>query len=129
MTSNGWLQIGVFFALVLLGAKPMGLYMARVYEGKKTWLDPVLGPVERLLYRLTGVDDSKEMRWTEYGVAMLILLAGHAAADLRGGAAAALDSAVESAASGRGGTVAGMEHGEFVYHEYQTGRRTCPSRR
>jgi K+-transporting ATPase ATPase A chain len=72
MTSNGWLQIGVFFALVLLAAKPMGLYMARVYEGKKTWLDPVLGPIERLLYRITGVDASVEMRWTQYGAAMLI---------------------------------------------------------
>ena len=72
MTANGWLQIGVFFALVLLAAKPMGLYMARVYEGKRTWLDPVLGPVERLLYRLTGVDAAAEMRWTEYGAAMLI---------------------------------------------------------
>ncbi|MGA1982176.1 MAG: potassium-transporting ATPase subunit KdpA [Acidobacteriaceae bacterium] len=72
MTSNGWLQIAVFFVLVLLAAKPMGLYMARVYERKKTWLDPVLGPVERLLYKLTGVDAEAEMRWTEYGVAMLI---------------------------------------------------------
>jgi K+-transporting ATPase ATPase A chain len=50
----------------------MGLYMAQVYERKKTWLDPVLGPVERLLYRLTGVDADAEMRWTEYGFAMLI---------------------------------------------------------
>jgi potassium-transporting ATPase potassium-binding subunit len=72
MTSNGWLQIGVFFGLVLLLAKPMGLYMARVYERKRTWLDPVLVPVERLLYRMTGVDADAEMRWTEYGVAMLI---------------------------------------------------------
>ncbi len=72
MTSNGWLQVAVFFALVLLAAKPMGLYMAQVYERKKTWLDPVLGPVERVLYRLTGVDPEAEMRWTEYGLAMLI---------------------------------------------------------
>ncbi|MDP9049705.1 MAG: potassium-transporting ATPase subunit KdpA [Acidobacteriota bacterium] len=72
MTSNGWLQIAVFFGLVLLCAKPMGLYMARVYEGKKTWLDPVLGPLERLLYRRTGVNANVEMRWTEYGAAMLI---------------------------------------------------------
>jgi K+-transporting ATPase ATPase A chain len=72
MTTNGWLQIAVFFALVLLGAKPMGLYMARVYEGKRTWLDPVLGPIERLLYRMTGVNAEAEMRWTEYGAAMLI---------------------------------------------------------
>ena len=72
MTPNGWLQIGVFFVLVLLLAKPMGLYMARVYERKKTWLDPVLVPVERLLYRLTAVNPDEEMRWTQYGIAMLI---------------------------------------------------------
>jgi K+-transporting ATPase ATPase A chain len=72
MTANGWLQIAVFFALLLLAAKPMGLYMARVYERRKTWLDPVLGPIERLLYRITGVDADAEMRWTEYGAAMLI---------------------------------------------------------
>jgi len=72
MTLNGWLQIGVFFALLLLAAKPLGLYMAQVYERKKTWLDPVLGLVERLLYRMTGVDPDVEMRWTEYGAAMLM---------------------------------------------------------
>jgi K+-transporting ATPase ATPase A chain len=72
MTPNGWLQIAVFFALVLALAKPVGLYMARVYEHKKTWLDPVLVPVERLLYKLTGVDAKAEMRWTEYGAAMLM---------------------------------------------------------
>ncbi len=71
MTANGWLQIGVFFVLVLAIAKPMGLYMARVYEGKKTWLDPALVPVERLLYRMTGVDAEAEMKWAEYGLAML----------------------------------------------------------
>ena len=72
MSPNGWLQIAVFFFLVLLAAKPMGLYMAQVYERKKTWLDLVLGPVERLLYRLTGVDADAEMGWQEYGVAMLV---------------------------------------------------------
>ena len=72
MTANGWLQIAVFFALILLITKPLGMYMARVYERKRTWLDPVLVPVERLLYRITGVDENAEMRWTEYGAAMLI---------------------------------------------------------
>ena len=72
MTTNGWLQIGVFFALVLISAKPMGLYMARVYEGKRTWLDPVLSPIERVLYRLTGIDSAVEMRWTQYCGAMLV---------------------------------------------------------
>ena len=75
MTANGWLQIAVFFGLVLLAAKPMGLYMARVYERKKTWLDPVLIPLERLLYRITGVNPEAEMKWTEYGFAMLIFSA------------------------------------------------------
>jgi K+-transporting ATPase ATPase A chain len=72
MTSNGWLQIAVFFALVLIAAKPIGFYMARVYERQKTLLDPVLGPVERILYRLTGIDANAEMHWTEYLVAMLV---------------------------------------------------------
>ncbi len=72
MTANGWVQISVFFALVLLCAKPMGLYMAKVYERETTWLDPVMGPVERLLYRMTGVDPNEEMRWTQYATAMLI---------------------------------------------------------
>jgi len=72
MTLNGWLQIAVFFALVLLAAKPIGLYMARVYGREKTWLDPVLGPVERLLYRMTGVDPNEEMRWTQYASAVLV---------------------------------------------------------
>ena len=72
MTLNGWLQIGVFFALVLLCAKPMGLYMARVYGREKTWLDPVLGPVERVLYRVTGVDANEEMRWTQYASAVMV---------------------------------------------------------
>jgi K+-transporting ATPase ATPase A chain len=71
MTVNGWMQIAVFFALVLLAAKPMGLYMANVFEGRKTWLDPLLRPVERLLYKLTGVDAGTEMRWTEYAGSML----------------------------------------------------------
>src|ERR1700678_2821779 len=72
MTLNGWLQIAVFFALVLVAARPMGLYMARVYGREKTWLDPVLGPVERLLYRMTGVDPNEEMRWTQYASAVLV---------------------------------------------------------
>ena len=72
MTLNGWLQIAVFFGLVLLAARPIGLYMARVYERKKTWLDPVLVPIERLLYKLTGVNADEEMKWTQYGAAMLV---------------------------------------------------------
>ncbi|HEY6400315.1 MAG TPA: potassium-transporting ATPase subunit KdpA, partial [Blastocatellia bacterium] len=72
MTVNGWLQILFFFALVLAVTKPLGIFMARVFNGERTFLDPVLRPVERLIYRLTGVDERREMRWTEYAAAMLL---------------------------------------------------------
>jgi K+-transporting ATPase ATPase A chain len=72
MTANGWLQIGLFFAAVLLVAKPLGIYLYRVYERKSTWLDRVFRPIEKLIYRVCGVDETKEMRWTEYGAAMLL---------------------------------------------------------
>ena len=72
MTINGWLQIFVFLALVFAVTKPLGIYMARVFAGEKTFIDPVLRPMERLLYRITGVDEKQEMRWTEYATAMLL---------------------------------------------------------
>jgi potassium-transporting ATPase potassium-binding subunit len=72
MTLNGWLQIGLFFALIFLSALPMGRYMTRVFERKRTFLDVVLLPLERLIYRISGVRADEEMRWTEYGAAMLI---------------------------------------------------------
>jgi K+-transporting ATPase ATPase A chain len=72
MTSNGWIQIFLFLALILAITKPLGVFMARVFSGGRTFLDPVLRPVERLLYRLTGVDEKHEMRWTEYAFTMLL---------------------------------------------------------
>ena len=72
MTANGWFQIALFFLLIVLIARPLGIYMANVFERRKTFLDPVLIPIERILYRLTGVEADKEMRWTEYGIAMLL---------------------------------------------------------
>jgi K+-transporting ATPase ATPase A chain len=75
MSLNGWLQIILFIALVLLLARPMGAYMTQVFERRRTFLDPLLTPVERLLYRLTGIDADHEMRWTEYAVVMLVFSA------------------------------------------------------
>src|ERR1700738_1943247 len=75
MTFNGWLQILFFFALILAVTKPLGVFMAHVFNREKTFLDPVLRPVERLIYKLTGVDEEREMRWTEYAVAMLLFSA------------------------------------------------------
>ncbi|MDQ3247707.1 MAG: potassium-transporting ATPase subunit KdpA, partial [Chloroflexota bacterium] len=77
MTANGYLQL-IFFLVVLIGlAKPLGWYMARVYEGQSIGLDRVLGPIERLIYRLSGVQADQEMNWKVYTVAMLLFnLAG-----------------------------------------------------
>jgi K+-transporting ATPase ATPase A chain len=72
MTSNGWLQILLFFAIIFAITKPIGLFMARVFSGERTFMDAVLKPVERLLYRLTRVDPEREMKWTEYAVSMLL---------------------------------------------------------
>src|SRR5271156_7063776 len=73
MTTNGWIQIGVFLALILAITKPLGVFMDKVFSGERTFLDPIARPIERLLYRVTGVDEKHEMRWTEYAVAMLLL--------------------------------------------------------
>jgi K+-transporting ATPase ATPase A chain len=75
MTANGWLQILLFLGLVLLVTKPMGIFMAHVFNRERTFLDPVLKPVERLIYKLTRVNAEEEMRWTEYAVAMLLFSA------------------------------------------------------
>ncbi len=75
MTINGWVQILLFFAFVLAVTKPMGLFMAKVFSRERTWLDPVLRPLEKLIYKLTGVDEQHEMRWTEYSIAMLLFSA------------------------------------------------------
>jgi len=72
MTINGVLQIGLYFVVLLALAKPLGWYMARVYQGQACGLDRVLGPLERLVYRLCGVRETEEMDWKTYGIAMLV---------------------------------------------------------
>jgi K+-transporting ATPase ATPase A chain len=75
MTANGWFQIALFLALIFAVTKPLGLFMARVFSREKTFMDPMLRPLERLLYRITGVDEDHEMRWTEYAISMLFFSA------------------------------------------------------
>jgi potassium-transporting ATPase potassium-binding subunit len=72
MTANGWFQIGFYLLVIFLLTKPVGIFMSRVFNREKTFLDPVLRPIERVVYRLTGVDEKHEMRWTEYAIAMLL---------------------------------------------------------
>jgi len=75
MTVNGWFQILVFLAVVAAVTPPIGGHMVRVFERERTWLDPVLRPIEQLIYRLTRVDESHAMRWTEYAAALLLFSA------------------------------------------------------
>jgi K+-transporting ATPase ATPase A chain len=72
MTANGWLQIGVFLLAIFAATPALGGFMARVFSRQKTFLDPLAQPLERLIYRLTGVDETRGMRWTEYAVALLM---------------------------------------------------------
>ena len=63
MTANGWFQILFYLLVILLLTKPIGVFMTRVFNREKTFLDALLRPVEKLVYRLTGVDEHREMRW------------------------------------------------------------------
>ncbi len=71
MTSNGWLQIAIYAAIVTLLTKPFGGYMTRVFAGDRTVLSPVLRPVERGIYRICGIEESQEQHWVTYAIAML----------------------------------------------------------
>jgi K+-transporting ATPase ATPase A chain len=72
MTPFIWLQIVLYLVVLLLLVKPLGSFMAKVYQGERTFLSPVLGPVERLIYRITGVKPQEEMDWKMYAFAMLL---------------------------------------------------------
>ncbi|HBF29732.1 potassium-transporting ATPase subunit KdpA [Rhizobium sp.] len=79
MTLSGWLQISLVFLLVLASIKPLGLYMSAVFNGKRTFLSPVLGPLEKGFYALSGIKADKEQGWLAYTLAMLAFsLAGFA---------------------------------------------------
>lgn len=71
MIANGYLQLAFYVVVLLLLAKPLGAYMARVYQGRPCGLDRGLGPLERLIYRLAGVRPSEEQGWRAYTVGML----------------------------------------------------------
>lgn len=72
MTVNGILQLVLYFGVLLLLSKPLGVYMARVYEGEPCGLNRVLGPLERILYRLCGIRPDEEMDWKKYTVTVLL---------------------------------------------------------
>ncbi|HWE84488.1 MAG TPA: potassium-transporting ATPase subunit KdpA [Terracidiphilus sp.] len=71
MSANGWLQFALYSLVLLALTRPAGLYLTQVLEGGRTWLDPVLRPIERLIYKITGVNAEHEMNWREYALAIL----------------------------------------------------------
>ncbi len=118
MTLNGVLQITVYLVVLILLAKPLGSYMARVYQGEHTFLDRILQPIERLIYRLAGVDPAQEMNWKVYAVAMLVfnlvgLLAVYAPA------AAAARPAAKSARDGGGNPGFILQYRGQLCHQHQ----------
>jgi K+-transporting ATPase ATPase A chain len=76
MTVTGWMQIALYCAVVVALVKPLGWYMTRVFNGERTFLTPILRPVEITLYRFAGVDEAREQHWLTYAVAMLLFHVG-----------------------------------------------------
>src|SRR4051812_44880070 len=72
MTINGWIQILIYFVLLTLLTRPLGGFLHRVFEGQRTLLSRMLGPVERGFYKLAGVDPAADQHWTRYTLAMLV---------------------------------------------------------
>jgi len=72
MTTNGWIQIALYCAVVLALVKPLGAYMTRVFNGERTFLSPVLAPIERGLYRVAGIDARQEQTWLGYAGGMIV---------------------------------------------------------
>src|SRR2546425_13003074 len=72
MTLNGFLQLAIYFLVLLAVTKPLGVYMTKVFSGEKTFSSRVLGPIERLIYRICRVDPASEQLWTAYTAAMLM---------------------------------------------------------
>jgi potassium-transporting ATPase potassium-binding subunit len=70
MTVNGWIQIALYSVLIIAMTKPLGYYMTRVFSGERTFLSPILRPVERAIYAICGVDEADEQHWVTYAIAM-----------------------------------------------------------
>src|SRR5690242_6950687 len=76
MTINGWIQIAIYCSLVLALVQPLGGFMTRVFKGERTFLSPIFGPVEIGLYRVCGVNETREQDWLTYTISMLLFHIG-----------------------------------------------------
>ena len=127
MTANGFIQIALYCVVVTLLVKPFGFYMTRVFNGERTFLSPLLRPVERVIYSLSRVNEREEQSWIGYGLAMLTFsLAGFLVA-LRL-AALAGSSALQSAASRPGLVPISPSTRRSASSPIPIGNPTCPRR-
>ena len=118
MNTSGWLQLGLYVVVLLLLAKPLGAYMAAVYEGRALWAQRIGGPLERLIYRGAGVDPARDMGWIEYALAMLWFNLARRPGRLWAAAAAAM-AAAQSAGHGGGESGLRVQHRDELRHEHQ----------
>ena len=118
MALNSYLQIGIYFLVLLLLVKPLGLYMARVYQGESTFLKRLVSPVERVCYRLLGVNPEEEMDWKTYAIALLVFSALKLPGCLSSSAPAGT-TPTEPAEIWSNGTRPGVQYRHQLYHQYQ----------
>ena len=118
MTINGWIQIALYAVIIIALTKPFGGYMTRVFNGERTLLSPLLRPVERLFYAISGVNEKEDQHWLVYAIAMLAFtMAGLPVAVCA--AAAAGGAALQSAGHVRGRRASGLQHLGQFHHQYQ----------
>ncbi len=118
MTANGWIQIAIYAVLVTICVKPLGAYMAQVFSNQRTFLSPVLEPIERGIYRLSGIDEKSEQHWVTYTVAMLLFSLASFILALWAAAAAGC-AAVQSAGNVRGRGNLFVQHRRQLYNQHQ----------
>ena len=118
MTIIGWVQIALFSVIVILITRPFGGYMTRVFAGERTFLSPVLRPVERAVYWCCGVDEKEEQHWLTYAVAMLFFSVVGFVTLVRA-AAAAVVSAVQPAGADRRRAEPRLQHLGQLRHQHE----------
>ena len=130
MTLNGWIQIAIYCAIIVALVKPLGWYMTAVFNGERTFLSPILRPIEAGLYWLGGVDEKREQDWLIYTVAMLLF---HIAGFLLLYVLLRLQGflPLQSARHGGGARVSQLQHRDQLHHQHQLAelrlaRARCP---
>ena len=119
MNAHQWLELVIYLGALALVTKPLGIYLGRVFDANgRTWLDPVMRPLEKLTYWIFRVDPKKEQGWKQYTFAMLFFSSGELVVHLRNFAAAKF-SAAESARTRRTFAASGVQHRRQLRHKHE----------